>query len=39
MRSWIALPAWVPAGQVQEMQKQQLGFIGDNDYFYARRKP
>ena len=39
MKSWIALPSWVPAGQVQEMQNRQLGFVGNNDYWYARRKP
>jgi prepilin-type N-terminal cleavage/methylation domain-containing protein/prepilin-type processing-associated H-X9-DG protein len=38
MRSWINLPSWVPAGQVAEMQKQKLGFVGDNDFWYARRK-
>jgi prepilin-type processing-associated H-X9-DG protein len=39
MRSWIDLPAWVPAAQVQEMKNRQLGFVGMNDWFYARRKP
>jgi prepilin-type N-terminal cleavage/methylation domain-containing protein/prepilin-type processing-associated H-X9-DG protein len=39
MKSWIVLPSWVPAGQVQEMQKRQLGFVGTNDFWYARIKP
>lgn len=39
MRSWIDLPSWDPPAQVQAMQAHQLGFVGSDDYFYARLKP
>ncbi|MBI3862193.1 MAG: DUF1559 domain-containing protein [Planctomycetia bacterium] len=39
MKSWITLPSWFAPAQVQEMQRRQLGFIGDDDAYYARKKP
>ena len=35
--SWIALPDWVPTAQVQEMQRQNLGFVGTDDTLYDRK--
>lgn len=37
MRSWVALPSWVPAPQVQKMAEKMLGFVGDNDDLYDRK--
>jgi len=34
--SWIPLPDWVPAAQVQEMQRRQLGFVGPDDTLFDR---
>lgn len=38
MRSWVNLPSWVAPAQAQEMQKRQLGFVGDDDAWYQRQK-
>jgi prepilin-type N-terminal cleavage/methylation domain-containing protein/prepilin-type processing-associated H-X9-DG protein len=34
--SWIPLPDWVPAPQVDEMRKRNLGFVGSDDTLYDR---
>ncbi|RPI85233.1 MAG: DUF1559 domain-containing protein [Planctomycetaceae bacterium] len=34
--SWISLPSWVPAPQVEEMRRRQLGFVGPDDTLYDR---
>jgi prepilin-type processing-associated H-X9-DG protein/prepilin-type N-terminal cleavage/methylation domain-containing protein len=36
MPSWIDLPSWIAPTQVARMQKEHLGFVGDNDAFYDR---
>ena len=38
MRSWVTLPSWLSPTQVQEMQNRRLGFVGDDDRYYQRRK-
>ena len=38
IKSWITLPPWFSASDIQANQKHQLGFVGDTDYFYQRQK-